>query len=136
MAPTPSTSARGNYKFISVSMPDKKPAAGGTATTVGGKPAALRRSRVVPGDPNLLELNWELTPCQWITVAGSKAVVGEKALRDVAESVTSTPSTVGPSLKNVELPPGLTQISSVSTGGDVGDFFSLCLSTPTGPRPA
>jgi hypothetical protein len=47
----------------------------------------------------MLELNWERTPGQWITVAGSKAVVGEKALRDVAESVTSTPSTVGPSLK-------------------------------------
>jgi hypothetical protein len=109
----------GDYKVLTVGVRYADP--GGSATTVDGKPAKLR---TIAGDPVVLELSWEIVPGQWIRVRGAKDVVGEPTVREVAESVTAAPSTVGQVLE-VEIPAGLPEQSST---GDplLGQFFYLC----------
>jgi hypothetical protein len=109
----------GDYKVLTVGIRFADP--GGSATTVGGKPAKLR---TIEANPVVLELSWEIAPGQWIRVQGTRDAVGEPIVREVAESVTATPSTVGPVLE-VEIPDGLPEESST---GDplLGQFFYLC----------
>jgi len=111
-----------NYKVLTVGIRYTDPAGGsGTATTVGGKPAKLR---TIAADPVELELSWESGPGQWLRVKGSKDVVGEQTLRQVAESVTAATSTVAPVLE-VEIPDGLSEESSMGEKV-LGQFFYLC----------
>jgi hypothetical protein len=111
-----------DYKVLTVGIRYADPAGGSaTATTVGGKPAKLR---TIAANPVVLELSWEIVAGHWIRVNGTKDVVGEQTLRQIAESVTATPSTVGATLE-VEIPAGLPEESST---GDplIGQFFYLC----------
>ena len=116
---------------ISVHIQDRDPAAGGGGEprTVNGVPAVLRSVQ------SSRELSWELAPGKWAIVGGHKDLVAVDVLQAIADSMTSVPAPVGPSLREISAPPGLKVV--FASGGSPEDqavtFCSVATMDPDTP---
>lgn len=112
-------------RVISIHLQAGDPAAagGGEPRTVNGVPAVLR---LVQSEQ---QLSWQLYPGNWVIVSGHKDFVAVDVLQALADSMTPVPMPVGPSLREISPPPGLTVV--FASGGSPTDQAVTFCPAPT-----